>query len=351
MTAAFWRQVVEVARTAASAGSPDEIAATMLPAVARAFDSPLVAWYRVEPNGLSGRVAPGMPDPFPSYSGVAAADPYQEIKRRLNPRVAVVSDLVDSSAWRRSSVLNEYYPTFEAARHLVARVNDVPFGQPGVCAMVLCRSARQPGWGSADVELLEQLLPVVREAARRTWEGRWAQQMADILGGVLGHNDCGAIAVFDAEARLVWMSPKARGLLVGHLGKRWVLPDPFLLAVRRVGMLAGERIPRSIALDVGPLDGGSLRASLRLSRLPDESRWFVVAQFEAAVATAADVADRFGLTRAELAVACELLGGRSNPEIGRRLFVSRDTVRTHLRHIFQKLGVSSRVEAILKLRA
>jgi DNA-binding CsgD family transcriptional regulator len=87
-----------------------------------------------------------------------------------------------------------------------------------------------------------------------------------------------------------------------------------------------------------------------LSRLPDEQRWFVVAQFEARELDAAQIADRFGLTRAELAVAGELLIGRSNPEIGRRLFISRDTVRTHLRHIFQKLGVSSRVEAVLKLR-
>src|SRR6516165_6852895 len=94
MSSRIWRHAIDVARSAASAGSVDEIAAAMLPAVARAFDSPLVAWYRVERDGMSGRVAPGMPDPFPGYLQVAAADPYQEIKRRLNPRIAVISDLV-----------------------------------------------------------------------------------------------------------------------------------------------------------------------------------------------------------------------------------------------------------------
>ena len=36
--------------------------------------------------------------------------------------------------------------------------------------------------------------------------------------------------------------------------------------------------------------------------------------------------------------------GLSNPEIVERLFVSRATVRTHLSHVFAKLGVSSRAE-------
>ena len=34
--------------------------------------------------------------------------------------------------------------------------------------------------------------------------------------------------------------------------------------------------------------------------------------------------------------------GCSNPEIARRLFISRETVQTHLKHIFSKLGVDSR---------
>ena len=48
------------------------------------------------------------------------------------------------------------------------------------------------------------------------------------------------------------------------------------------------------------------------------------------------------LTGREHAVAALVTAGCSNPEIARRLYISRETVQTHLKHIFGKLGVDSR---------
>ncbi|HEY9499009.1 MAG TPA: response regulator transcription factor [Terrimesophilobacter sp.] len=57
-----------------------------------------------------------------------------------------------------------------------------------------------------------------------------------------------------------------------------------------------------------------------------------------------------GLTSREIEVLGLVAAGRSNREIGRELFLSEATVKSHLVHIFTKLGVSSRTRAVAAAR-
>ena len=57
-------------------------------------------------------------------------------------------------------------------------------------------------------------------------------------------------------------------------------------------------------------------------------------------------AGAFGLTPRELEVLRLLVAGRSNPEIAAALFISPRTATTHVSHIFAKLGVATRAEAV-----
>ena len=43
-----------------------------------------------------------------------------------------------------------------------------------------------------------------------------------------------------------------------------------------------------------------------------------------------------------------IVDGLSNQEIAERIVVSLDTVKTHVRHIFEKLAVNDRTQAALK---
>lgn len=52
------------------------------------------------------------------------------------------------------------------------------------------------------------------------------------------------------------------------------------------------------------------------------------------------------LTKRELEVLAGMSHGRSNAQIGQDLFLSEDTVKTHARRLFRKLGVRDRAQAV-----
>lgn len=58
-----------------------------------------------------------------------------------------------------------------------------------------------------------------------------------------------------------------------------------------------------------------------------------------------------GLTGQEMRVLAELASGRANKEIARALGLSPNTVKTHLAHLFAKLGAGTRTEAVGRARA
>ena len=64
------------------------------------------------------------------------------------------------------------------------------------------------------------------------------------------------------------------------------------------------------------------------------------------VADAAPTGRRLTLTERELQVLRGMADGKSNAEIGRELFVSEDTVKTHARRLFRKLGARDRAHAV-----
>jgi two-component system nitrate/nitrite response regulator NarL len=57
--------------------------------------------------------------------------------------------------------------------------------------------------------------------------------------------------------------------------------------------------------------------------------------------------NKFGLTARELEIVSALTAGETNKDIARRLSVSEETVKHHLSNIFNKVGVSQRLELAL----
>jgi len=55
----------------------------------------------------------------------------------------------------------------------------------------------------------------------------------------------------------------------------------------------------------------------------------------------------FGLTPRELEIVRMVVGGLTNRELGEKLAIGENTVKSHLTHIFNKVGASSRIELAL----
>ncbi len=57
-------------------------------------------------------------------------------------------------------------------------------------------------------------------------------------------------------------------------------------------------------------------------------------------------ASSINLTEREMQVLRGMSQGKSNGQIGRELYLSEDTVKTHARRLFRKLSASDRAQAV-----
>jgi len=146
-----------------------------------------------------------------------------------------------------------------------------------------------------------------------------------------------------------------------------------LLLLLALAAQAKDDLPRALvllekALMVGEPNGliqtfvneGPTLASLLYAALQQEimpayvQRILAVFPVEASQPSEANRAQENGwvepLTDRELEILQYVAEGLSNPEIGDRLYLSTNTVKTHLRNIFGKLDVNNRIQAVAKGR-
>lgn len=147
-------------------------------------------------------------------------------------------------------------------------------------------------------------------------------QLLEVLSrvAVAGDSHVDAVRLAGAAARL----RRSRGLLLGPPGHL----DPFHTALTVARGALGDR-----AFDEARREGEGLcmTAAVEYARRARGRRGRPV----------------FGwgsLTPTERQVVELVVSGLTNPQIGARLLMSRETVKTHLRHVFGKLGLHNRAQ-------
>jgi DNA-binding CsgD family transcriptional regulator/tetratricopeptide (TPR) repeat protein len=190
---------------------------------------------------------------------------------------------------------------------------------------------------------------VVWDAVARTWErlgdpyqvarARWRQAEA-------------VLATADGRSgRLAARKPlREAATIAADLGA-----GPLLRELRELARRAMIQLPAEVAIDTqvaGDVSGGT--PAVPTSTSPASGALDgTSANGEGGIASAfaepgpARRRDAFGLSSREREVLALIVDGRTNREIGERLFISQKTVGVHVGNILAKLGASGRVEAAM----
>ncbi len=341
------RTLLRAASEAAACVDLSELATRTLPHLASGLHASFAACYRVTDSGLECFMPPAQDatliDDYVAH--FMHEDPCQEVKRRLNPRIAVVSELVDKRQYRHSMTYNEFYRPIDIESHLLIRLNDTSYPNPGVIALLISRSHRQDTFDRRDLEALAQIAPALTGVARRHDAWSYSARRAGGVEAALETLHPDPCFVFDAAGRMVWMSVAAE--------RYCTTTRPVGRAIPPCGLSeAVARLSNSLACGAQPAaqriivqhEKSELEVELLPSRMPPSGEPCVVARVMVERDPIEAVLAHRGLTAGEVAVVRHLLRGLSNKEIAQALFVSPETIKTHLRHVFQKLNVSSRTQ-------
>ena len=249
-----------------------------------------------------------------------------------------LSGMPDLSAIRAAGVANAYYVLLTrallaeraGAYRQVAEILSVALDPvlapeiPGLYGLLIVR-------GRAALELGDEpALVAVAEAAQQQAE----QAAVPVWAAAADH--CRALMTGDPDPALT--AAEYFGSAGRVLNRGQALEDAAVLAARRGDQAAARR-----ALAAAVAAYQTLGAEWDIQRAGVRLRPFGI-QRQRLAYSERPVSGWGALTPTEVKVAGLLASGRSNPDIAAELFLSRNTVQTHVSHILTKLAARSRVE-------
>jgi DNA-binding NarL/FixJ family response regulator len=217
----------------------------------------------------------------------------------------------------------------------------LPYGVQHMFGVLLYTPSHSRRIPAQNIDKLRQLEVPFRSLARRVARFRALEQKQDVLYQLL-ERQRGAFVLWNADGRVVLMSAAAQKHLEGTLS-RSDLEHAATLALRQLrrtdtsgrdALLGRPRLLRSTR-------GSPLIVEFSWISTAERRPW-LLAEINTCSGGSALLAQ---LSKTELRVLGLIVRGLSNREISELLAVTRETVKTHVKHILSKLGVSSRMKA------
>lgn len=262
--------------------------------------------------------------------------------RTDDPRSLKISDLMDRRTFRRTELYRDVYGPMGVAYQMAVTLP----GPPGsVIGIALNRDRRD--FGERDRQMLDLLRPHLSQL-RRDAALRDAQRLlSSLVNRALVNRGRAALAV-ERGAVIAFASAGALELVAAYLPpprRPGLLPEALSAWCRRE-RARGLEPSRDLVAD-GP--GGRLVAHLLPA--PEPAGHDVILLEEHRVGRERRALMDLGLSSRQTEVLALLARGRSNAEIAQALHVSPHTVKKHLEHIYDRLGVRSRAAAVARALA
>jgi DNA-binding CsgD family transcriptional regulator len=157
--------------------------------------------------------------------------------------------------------------------------------------------------------------------------------------GVVVIDDLGGVQLMTAQAA-TWLQfyfPNNRNFYqLPELLQSWVKHQ--IDRLKSVDRLSSSQLPLRLQQE-------NRQLTIRLA-IDTPGKKYLIFLTEEAILSVFAALELLGLTQREAEILAGVIRGRSNQEIATDLQMSINTVRKHLEHIYQKLGVQSRTEAI-----
>lgn len=300
----------------------------------------------------------------------AELDPWARspmVRRLSSGSVAVGEQLVTHAEMKRTPFYNDFGRHVDAVRCITGTIQ---LEERRVSVLSINRSERGRAFGAEEVALIEALMPHLQRALQMHRRLADSEALADGSTNALDLLAHG-ILLLDAGARITFANRAAEEILRAQDGLTAHHKELFGSRVSETTALRSA-IAAVIATSSGDgMDAGrfvligrpSGRSPLRVLVTPLARRHdllgspgaaacvFITDPERSPMPAAVHLQRSFGLSAAETRVASALLEGESVERLSDRLCISRNTARTHLRHLFAKTATSRQADLIRVLLA
>lgn len=335
-------------REAARLESLNQLNERLVPELGRLLHASFVFAYRGVPaeQTIRAYLPPSTPDLISDYFNEYVAEcPLHRVKDRIEGEVVPTTALYGHQRLARTRVYNELWRPWGFDHHVALRF-DRPEEGPELAALgiMVNRDVKRGEYTSAELRWLRSFAPALGNAMRRAARYDDLQDKLQTLEGLLRvRSDGTSQLVIGPRDQVVHAEVQP-----GDEPAVDLLRDPQHPVRAAARALFTGRDQELLVLEHHLQHGESgneWQVGLQFAELPGAGQAWVLIRLRPSLQP-----NHLGLTPAEQTVLEALKDGLNNVEIGRRLFISPETVRTHLTRIYKKLGVRSRLEAVLKVQ-